>query len=315
MRQITGVTDKEKIESFGDHLKSGSPAEEWYSDTATPKATWAAFEAAFQVRFPGVVKAKKTGTDLERDLAAMRLKPGDLGKTEKFGGEEVWTHMVFADKALDLAKRAGIDNGSSSIWAVRDHLPDIIKEKVGESQTSWHSFCNAIKAVELGHIRDGVKKYKEMMAEKEVMTARLARLESAGVIAPPSPTAGIRNQMSRTTISANQPNQAGGGRPANNANPNPFNAGGGGRGNLFAPGAPRAPATEAQKQAVRTRIATYPLQPDTPAGQGAYREQLRAWRGQFGDQKATEVTGFPLCPGSDPPASGECYACGRVGHN
>lgn len=245
----------------------------------------------------------------------MRLKPSDLGKTEKFGGEEVWTHMVFADKALNLAKRAGINGGSSSIWQVRDHLPDIIKEKVSKSQTSWQSFCDAIKAVELGHIRDGVKKHKEKMVEKEVMTARLARLESIGAATPPSPTAGIRNQMSRTTITSNQPNQVGGERPANNPNANPFNAGGG-RGNLFIPGAPRAPATEAQKQAVRTRIATYPLQPDTPEGQGTYREQLRAWREQFGaDQRATELTGFPLRPGSDPPASGECYACGRTGHN
>lgn len=277
-RQTPALKDEERIENFGDHLKTGSPAEEWYLDTATPKTSWTAFQTAFQTRFPGVVKAKKTGTDLERDLQAMRLKPEDLGKTEKFGGEEVWTHMVFADKALDLAKRVGIDSGSSSIWQVRDHLPDIIKEKVSESQTSWQLFCQAIKAVELGHIRDGVRKYKEKMAEKEVMAARLTHLESARASPPPSPMAGIRNQMSRTTIASNQPNQAGGGRQANNVNPNPFNAGGGGRGNLFPPGAPRAPATEAQKQAVRIRIATYPAQPDMPAGQARWKGEMGMYR-------------------------------------
>lgn len=152
MREARVTNDKDKIEAFGDYMKSNSLAEEWFADPNTPKTTWNNHQTAFTARFPGIAKAKKSGVELERDLLAMRLKIDNLGKTEKYGGEDVWTHVVFAEKALDLAKRAKIDAGSNSIWAVRDHLPDVIKDKLPEAQTDWASFCTAIKDVDLSHI-------------------------------------------------------------------------------------------------------------------------------------------------------------------
>ena len=53
----------------------------------------------------------------------------DLGKKEKYAGEDIYTHVIFAEKALSLAK---ISNGSNSIWKVQDELPDIIQQKVRE---------------------------------------------------------------------------------------------------------------------------------------------------------------------------------------
>ena len=44
----------------------------------------------------------------------------DLGKKEKYAGEEVWSHVAFAKKALSLARQAKIIKGSNSIWKVRD---------------------------------------------------------------------------------------------------------------------------------------------------------------------------------------------------
>jgi hypothetical protein len=194
---------------------------------------------------------------------------------------------------------------------VRDNLPDIIKDKVSESQTSWKAFCNAIKAVDLSHIRDGMRKYKEREADKQAIAARLAQLESGRSVIPASPTAAIRGQMSCTTISLNT---VSGGRQTGTAQ-NPFNTGGGCR-NLFTPAAQCAPATEAQKQALCLKIADHPLQPDTPDGQNAYHSQCCTWKEHSSvDYKATEMTGFPLHPGSAPVCSGECYACGKTGHN
>lgn len=312
VRPIPNMTAAEKIESFGDHLKTGSPAEEWFQDTTTPKGSWALFEAAFIARFPGIPKAKKTGVDLERELLSMRLEVEDLGKTESFGGDNVWTHIAFAEKALDLARRAKIDTGSSSIWTVCDNLPDIIKDKVSETQATWTTFCQAIKDVDLGHIRDGVKKHKERVAERNAIALRISRLEGGRTI-PASPTAGIRNQMSKTTIStspAATPNQT------NITQQNTFGGTGGGRGNLFTPNGQRPPATEAEKDALRKVIETYPLQDDTPAGRAAYLEQCRAWGRLYStNQKVTDKTGFPLKPGTAPVSSGECYGCGRTGHN
>ena len=41
----------------------------------------------------------------------------------------------------------------------------------------WTSFVKAIKAVKLGHIREGVRKYKERAAEAEKIQAQLNALE------------------------------------------------------------------------------------------------------------------------------------------
>lgn len=68
-------------------------------------------------------------TELEQELCELRLKVEDLGKKEKYAGEEVYTHIIFAEKALSLAKQAKISTGSNSIWKVHDELPDIIDRK------------------------------------------------------------------------------------------------------------------------------------------------------------------------------------------
>lgn len=132
-------------------------------------------------------------------------------------------------------------------------------------------------------------------------------------ITPASPTAGIRNQMSRATITMG-PNQ-------NNSHPvntptDPFGTSSRGKSNLFTNTNPRAPATETQKAALRICIAAFPMQPDMPTGLENYRNQCHTWLATFGaNQRITELTGFPLHPGGAPPSSGECYVCGKVGHS
>ena len=120
------TTDEQKIGLFELYLKSDSPAEEWYSDTTTPKKTWAELEQGFKVRFPNVKKATKMAPELERELGAMRMLMEELRKTEKYRGEEVYTHMIFAEKILDLAKRAKIETSTSGLWNVRDELPEVL---------------------------------------------------------------------------------------------------------------------------------------------------------------------------------------------
>ncbi len=154
-------TDPAKIENFQNYLGSDSPAEEWYEDAGKKLTKWTDFELAFFTKFPTMGKAKKTAVELERELAGLKLQVEDLGKKEKYGGQEVWSHIAFAENAINLARRAKIDTGTSSLWVVRDALPEVIREKVPENQTSWETFCAAIKAVDMGHIRDGVRKHNE----------------------------------------------------------------------------------------------------------------------------------------------------------
>ena len=122
-----------------------------------PKSKYSEFEQSFRQHFPNVEKMKKMKLELERKLAEMRIKVKDLGMIEKYRGEDVYTHMVFAEKILDLAKQAKIETTTSlGLFMLQDNLPEVLREKVPEDQVSWMLFANAIKAVEMGYIREGV---------------------------------------------------------------------------------------------------------------------------------------------------------------
>ena len=307
----SGTTaDDQKVGLFELYLKSDSPAEEWYNDAKTPKKTWLELEQEFKTRFPNVKKATKTTPELERELGAMRITTEELGKTEKYRGEEVHTHMIFAEKILDLAKRAKIEMSTSGLWNVRDELPEVLREKIPENQPSWTAFAQAIKSVDMGHIREGVRKYKEKAASDAQMKADISLLKqrtaNAAMGNVDSPTKTIRTQLADTAIS----------QPLNNrpAQSDPFGGSGGGGGNLFGTRPARPPATEAEKTALKASLALYPSQPDTREGEAAYLDQLRTWRRANGDSNVSRTTGFPLRPGGAPPGSGECYNCGRTGH-
>lgn len=309
------MTDDQKVDLFELYLKSDSPAEEWYNDAMTVKKTWAELEQGFKIRFPNVKKAMKTAPELERELGALRIKTDELGKTEKYRGEEVYTHMIFAEKIVDLAKRAKVEDSTSGLWNVRDELPEILREKIPENQPSWTAFAQAIKNIDMGHIREGVRKYKEKTANDAQMKADINYLKQRTANAADgimnSPTKAIRTQLANTTISQ-VPQQ-----PAQRATQvDVFSGASGGGGNLFnaTPRTPRPPATEAEKAMLKSSIALYPIQPETPEGEAAYLDQLRAWRQVNGNSHASKTTGFPLRPGGAPPASGECYNCGRTGH-
>jgi hypothetical protein len=304
------TTDDQKVSLFELYLKSDSQAEDWFNDAKTPKKTWAELEKEFKVKFPNVKKATKTAPELERELGAIRITTEELGKTEKYRGEEVYTHMIFAEKMIDLAKRAKIETSTSGLWSVRDELPELLREKVPENQTSWTAFAQAIKDVDMGHIREGVRKYKEKAANDAQVKADIKflkqRAAGAALGSINSPTKEIRAQMASTAISQ---------QPATRTTQNdPFGSQGGGGGNIFGARPPRPPATEAEKVTLRASLALYPIQPETPEGETAYREQLRTWRRINGDSSVSKTTGFPLRPGGATPGSGECYNCGRTGH-
>jgi hypothetical protein len=306
------ITDDQKIDLFELYLKSESPAEDWFVSARTPKMTWTDLEKGFKARFPNVKKATKTAPELERELGEMRLKTEELGKTEKFRGEEVYTHTVFAEKALDLAKRAKIETSTSGLWKVRDELPEILREKIPENQASWTAFVQAIKDVDMGHIREGIRKHKDRVESEAKVKADISYLMKQRTVNvattgdPNSPTKAIRTQLADTNISQQPTSRI--------TNSNPFSGSGGGGGNLFNTRPARPPATEAEKATVKASLALYPIQPDTPEGNAAYLEQLRTWRRVNGDNPVSKTTGFPLRPGGAPPASGECYNCGQTGH-
>ena len=130
---------------------------------------------------------------MERELGTIRITTEELGKTEKYRGEDVHTHVIFAEKILDLAKRAKIEASTSGLWNVRDELPEVLREKIPENQASWTAFVQAIKDVDMGHIREGVRKYKDKAASDAQVKANINLLKqrTANTTAVNSPTKAI----------------------------------------------------------------------------------------------------------------------------
>ena len=214
---------------------------------------------------------------------------------------------------MDLARRAGIATGTNNIWQVRDTLPEVIREKVPENQTDWTTFCDAIKKVDVGHIKEGARRHVADQQERARLRSELDALKSvvlASTKTPDTPTKGISNQLGRTTISHNT--------TPTSTEQNPFVATTGGRGNILW-GQTRGGARQQNPTSnpddeiatVKNTISQFPM----PTTNEAWMEQVRQWRIKYGDSgRVTKYSGFPLRPGGAPPGSSECYKCGKVGH-
>ena len=237
-------------------------------DEALRETSWQVFKAKFIARFPGAEAAKKTQSELEREILEMKLGTEELNKTEMHLGVAMKTHKIFADKLLDLAKHAKVEKTTMSIWQARDKLPDILKSRISESHTDWISFCKAIKDVNLSHIHDGVRKHTECITEKQATEARLAHIKQATTAQPPSPTAVIHAQLAHTTITGQQPPQ----QQAYAPRPNTTTIAGINQANPYCLPQPHPPATEEQKAKVRKRIAAWLVQPNSQQGFEAYME-------------------------------------------
>jgi len=325
LMNIGNITNDARMNSsFENYLKYNSPADEWFKEQDTSQMTWKALEKAFLERFPPIQKAKKSESELERELCELRLPVDELGKKERYAGEEVWSHVAFAEKALSLARQAKINTSSNSIWKVRDELPEIIRQKVKETYTTWDDFCAAIKDIDTSHIRDGVRKHQKEKEEKERVESMIASLRQAQQqqqrrqpppAVPLSPMSNASNAMqsmnirNTRTVPATTTNAA---PRVTTANTNPFANSGGGQGNLFRQ--PPPPITSADRDALQLSLAYYPLQPNTADGNRAWLGQLRDWRTKHGEGPITAATGFPLRPGGAAAGSGECFGCGMVGH-
>ena len=140
----------------------------------------------------------------------------------------MWTHVAFAQHALDLVKCASIATGTSNIWQVRDAHPEVVRKKIPEAQTDWTTFCDAIKKVEVEHIKKGVRKHKAEQEEKAWVCSEIDALKNAVLTSkmPDTPTKEIRGQLGRASISQNI-------LAVSSTEQNPFIVTEGGRGNLL----------------------------------------------------------------------------------
>jgi hypothetical protein len=327
-RRMGTANDDIKKQQFRYFLEADSAADEWFDNLSqADKKDWDAIEAAFSKRWPRKKPAKKTAEDFEREITTSRLKMESLGKKETVAGKEVHAHIAWADDMEATVRGAGLESTTTYIGHVRRELPKLMREKVGTTHADWTAFLQAIRDVDLDHIKEGVDVWKaegetrkKEVETHEALKRRIQQLEQLSQ----SPTAPLRHQMTSFNIGTQPQNPGPTPQQTTSGPENPFVNNTGGRGNLFyAPQAripqqntsTRPPATAADRAALLTCLQKYPHHPDTEAGRQAHQAQQAEWARTNGlNAVVTESTPYPLRPGTLPVGSGECFTCGFAGH-
>ncbi|KAF5376231.1 hypothetical protein D9615_008561 [Tricholomella constricta] len=325
-RAMGDKPDDVKCELFVNYLHADGEADEWYAALPVDVQTdWDEVVREFHACWPRATVARKTAMEYEEEILALQLKEEAMGLKETVAGREVYTHIAWADKMGALVTRAGHMAGSTYIGLVRRGLPGLIRERVIGTPTNWTAFLATVRAVDIDHIRDSAAELRKERERQKRIDERMRTLEALN-----SPTRAIRTQLAHASIGTNTKL-----RHTTTTDANPFLTTGGGQGNLsYAVAAPsaggggvgragggtgartaRPPPTEADRVALRARIAQTVQHPDTEAGRTAHQAQQRAWIEKYGaETRVTELTPYPLRPGTLPANSNECFGCGLAGH-
>jgi hypothetical protein len=200
---------------------------------------------------------------------------------------------------------------------------------VGTGYADLTTFLEAVRDIDLDYIREGVDIWtKEDDAKKKEQDTRnlkkeLEEQEDAynnqrnyqrphGTTSPANVVLQHRKlgpaAQSSTTNTSHGPTG------------NLFTSNAGGRGNLFYPtqaqnNTSRPTAMQADRAALLICLQKYPHHPDTEAGRQAHQAQQAEWAQTHGlSMCVSEMTPYPLRPGTLPVDSGECFTCGFTGH-
>lgn len=311
-------TDAEKIRVAGLYLKYDSRAMEWYEAGEKGWATksFNEFRTEFLSKFPMPVRVRKTTTELETELGDMSMKEEEVGEKVKMNGTEVYSHVAFAHKALEIARELGFENRATLVAQVAGKLPKAVRNQVKSEHTTWADFATALRGINIGDLRRDVEEGKMEKRREEEMERRLRMVEQQA--ARPKTTTTTNQSVDDLTralsrISMGTPGSTGGG----NRNQRQITPQGG-----VAVAAPvRAfgnltPVTEEAREAVRASLVRYPKQAPTEEGMRAYIEQLRSWeKANLGKPDFPgESIGYPISPFTVNPGTGECFRCGQTGH-
>ena len=277
--------------------------EEWYNGLTTiQRISWDRLKEAFDAQWPPIRRAVKTTRDYERELLDLKFAEEDVGTIKMKSGVNAWTHVIWAEGALSLAKQAKIEKSSALIWQVRECLPEVIRDLLDDEHDNWEDFTAEVKKLSVTKLREGKAKAEKRKKDEEAIERRVR-----------ASLANLTGRMQRTTIS--QPTTPHATGPVTTSTSTV------GRTRYIAQQQrqqvynPLEPVTEAQKDALGRIINTYEHHTDTPSGRQAHQAQVTQWLTRHGEQTCvTESTPYPLTPGTATICSGECFKCGTHGH-
>ena len=120
---MANKTDDTRKAQFSYYLQLYSIADDWFSGLAKEeKKSWSVIEKSFEKRWPKKKLIKKTEEEHKDEILGRKLKEEDLGKKEKMGGTDVYTHIAWADKMAMSVRGTGIEGSNNHIRQVSHGL-------------------------------------------------------------------------------------------------------------------------------------------------------------------------------------------------
>lgn len=167
MENSNNETKKQQFHYF---LQVDSAADEWFDDLSQDdRKDWDTIEVVFYKRWPRKTAIKKTTEEYEEEITGLRLKMEDLGKKEKMGGIEVYSHIAWVEKMTTIIRGVKLGGTTTYIGHVHKELPKLLREKVGAGHADWTMFLQAVRNLDIDHIRDGVDIWKKEQGEQEAL--------------------------------------------------------------------------------------------------------------------------------------------------
>ncbi|KAJ7279185.1 hypothetical protein C8J57DRAFT_1503004 [Mycena rebaudengoi] len=320
---LATTSNADKAKAFKNYLVSGSEVDVWYQLLSMAvRNDMDQLDAEIEAQYAAQVTVQPSKAEYGVMLVKEKLKMEELGTKVKIADRDVWAHHAWASKVLCYATSVGVEKTMMYIEQVCLELPCPIRTKVGKVFANWAAFVKEVREIDTVELEVEMKEW----CEEEEKRRRVMQLLEGQVVLQASPTAGIRTQLTRTTISTPAPTPPRWPAPA--AGGNMFRSNAGGQGNLFAaphhqqyqqtqqqgPTERQQLLVGAQKTLLLAGIARIPQHPPTDAGQRDHGAQQQAWYAAHGNIPITINTPYPLRPGNTPANSGKCFQCGMMGH-
>ncbi|KAJ7161550.1 hypothetical protein C8R46DRAFT_1283769 [Mycena filopes] len=192
-----GFDDSKKIEYFELSLKSGSYAKSWLTKLdKKDKDTWEHLTAAFGKEWPEKEMAVRDRGELQEELLAFVLPPGEIGVRTEEDGVLEWGHVRWVVKAAELAVRAG-DTGGNLIGQVLKNVPDSLMLRLGPKRKTWDELVQSMKDIPAADIASVLR----LQNKSQAQDSKLAELEKT-IATLQTPTRGLANQFAGMAASS-----------------------------------------------------------------------------------------------------------------
>ena len=191
-------TDAQKIDILLNYLGTDSLAEKWYQSLAGAHLTsWDVFMQAFKARWPLHTSATQMSEEYQMELLALTIPENEVGSIKSVGRQKIWTHVKWAEEALELATLAEIETELMLIWQVKKQLPKAVRKLLDDKYPEWKVFTDAVKGLSTTKLQEEREDIQERTRREEEREQKL--LQKVGAVKQAT-TADLTAQLQHLTV-------------------------------------------------------------------------------------------------------------------